>query len=198
MHVLTHETEYAFFSKQVQAFPCSNAFLAIDDPSLVHTIPLQPKPMAAKPQPKQKEPKLTTKQTKRGKGKKKSGNNEPLSFSLLGSNSNGLKAKLDSLKNNVSIFKKPSCVTIQETKFKQSRNIELPGYQVFQLNRIGSLGGGLLTAVDVNLSPVLVAVGDEALELLVVQVKVGHMDIRIFNAYGLQQLLQTNLPNLPT
>ena len=70
---------------------------------------------------------------------------------------------------------------------KQTRNIEIPGYQVFQLNRIGSLGGGLLTAVDVDLSPVLVAVADEALELLVVQVKVGHMDIRIFNAYGPQE-----------
>ena len=141
----------------------------------------------AEPEHEQKKPKLKTRKTKRGKGKKNKRKNEPISFSLLGCNSNGLKGKLDSLKNNVSIFDNPSCLTMQETKLRKSGNISIPGYQTFELNRSSSLGGGLLTAIDVNLNPVLVALGDDDLELLVVQVNVGHLTIRIFNAYGPQE-----------
>ena len=147
--------------------------------------------MAKSEQEKQKlEQKLKQKKTKRGKGKKnrknKCENKDPLNLSLLGSNSNGLKAKLDSLKNNINIFNQPSCILIQETKLRQLGNIDLPGYQVFQLNRSGE-GGGLLSAIDINLDPVLVGVGDDELELLVVQIKVGHLDVRVFNAYGPQE-----------
>ena len=65
--------------------------------------------------------------------------------------------------------------------------IDLPGYQIFQLNRSGRLGGGLLTAVDVALDPVLVSAGDDDAEILSVQIKVGHLDVRVFNAYGPQE-----------
>ena len=106
---------------------------------------------------------------------------------MLGSNSNGLKAKLDSLKNNINIFSRPSCVILQETKLFKSRNIVLPGYQIFQLNRAGRLGGGLLSAIDEALDPVLVNAGDDDAEILVVQIKVGHLDVRVFNAYGPQE-----------
>ena len=123
--------------------------------------------------------------TRRGKGKRKKKKDSPLYFSLLGSNANGLKAKIDSLINNVAIFDKPSCILIQETKLRKSGMIELPGYQIFQLIRNG-FGGGLLTAVDVNLSPVLVT-AEEDVEILVMQIKIGEIDIRIFNAYGPQE-----------
>ena len=138
----------------------------------------------------QKKQKLKTKKTKRGTGKVKKGKNNPnnpINFSLLGSNSNGLKAKLDSLKNNINIFSRPSCVILQETKLFKSRNIVLPGYQIFQLNRAGRLGGGLLSAIDEALDPVLVNAGDDDAEILVVQIKVGHLDVRVFNAYGPQE-----------
>ena len=118
--------------------------------------------------------------TRRGKGKRKKKKDSPLYFSLL-----GLKAKIDSLINNVAIFDKPSCILIQETKLRKSGMIELPGYQIFQLIRNG-FGGGLLTAVDVNLSPVLVT-AEEDVEILVIQIKIGEIDIRIFNAYGPQE-----------
>ena len=64
--------------------------------------------------------------------------------------------------------------------------MKLKGYQTFELNRNG-MGGGLLTAVDENLSPVLVSAGDEENEILVVQVTVDGLNIRIFNAYGPQE-----------
>ena len=108
-----------------------------------------------------------------------------MKFSLLGSNANGLKAKFDSLLNIINIFDRPSCITIQETKLRTNGLNNIPGYQVFQLNRTG-FGGGLLTAAHDDLTPVLITADDEV-ELLVIQVKIGDKQIRIFNAYGPQE-----------
>ena len=50
------------------------------------------------------------------------------------------------------------------------------------------MGGGLLTAVNENLTPVLITAGqEEDSEILTVQVKAGEQDIRIINAYGPQE-----------
>ena len=139
----------------------------------------------------QKEQKLKQKKTKRGKGKrnkhKNQNKNQPIFLTLMGSNSNGLKSKFESLKNNVSLFSTPSCITLQETKSIKQGSIHLPGYQIFQLNRTVKQGGGLLTAIDEGLDPVLVCAGDDDHEVLVVQVRVGHLDVRVFNAYGPQE-----------
>ena len=81
----------------------------------------------------------------RGNSKKKN-YNKKLNISLFGTNSNGLKGKIDSLNNSLKQFGMPSFVTIQETKLR-SNNFKIPGYQVYQKNRIG-LGGGILTAID--------------------------------------------------
>ena len=52
------------------------------------------------------------------------------------------------------------------------------------------MGGGLLTAIEANLSPVLVSSSEN--EILVVQVKVGHLNVRIINCYGPQEDNPTN------
>ena len=110
-----------------------------------------------------------------------------IKFSILGSNCNGIKNKQESLKNSINVFK-PSIVTLQETKARKTGSVKLKGYQVFEKIRSGGSGGGLLTAIDENLTPVLVSTGKEDnSELLTVQVKVGQHDIRIINAYGLQE-----------
>ena len=144
-------------------------------------------------EPEQEQKKL--KKTRRGKGKrnKKNKDTEPIKFSLLGSNANGLKAKVDSLKNVINIFDKPSCITVQLSKLRTSGIVHLAGYQIFQLNRTG-FGGGLFTAVDENLLPVLVSSDDEN-EILIVQVKLGGHEIRIFNAYGPQETNMTESLN---
>ena len=103
----------------------------------------------------------------------------------MGSNANGLKSKFDSLLNVINIFDKPSCITIQETKLRTNGLNNIPGYQVFQLNRTG-LGGGLLTAAHDDLDPVLIK-ADIEVELLIIQVKIGNNQVRIFNAYGPQE-----------
>ena len=188
MYVFSSETKHAFFIATTQSFSGPNEPMAVSYPTMVQPpLCVSTQPMAG-PEPAETKPILRKTKTKRGKGKKnKRRKNDVINFSLMGSNSNGLKAKLDSLKSNINIFGNPSCITIQETKLRKSGNIQIPGYQVFQLNRNGSLGGGLLSAVDVGLNPVLVAAGDDEIELLVVQVKIGHLNVRIFNAYGPQE-----------
>ena len=129
--------------------------------------------------------------TRRGnnkrKGSKHKNNNKSLNFSLLGTNSNGITNKLESLKHNIDIFK-PTVVTIQETKARKLGSVKLEGYQIFEKIRITGGGGGLLTAVDQNINPVLISTGkDEDTEIITVQAKVGRHNIRIINAYGPQE-----------
>ena len=125
--------------------------------------------------------------TRRGRGKQiiRGGLNEQR-FSILGNNANGLKAKIKSLKANIEFFKKPSCVTIQETKLRQGNLIKIEGYKIFEKNRTG-FGGGVLTAIIEELEPVLISDGDEDNEILVVQAKVGKENIRVINAYAPQE-----------
>ena len=68
-----------------------------------------------------------------------------LNFSVMGTNAAGLKAKKDSLLNNIKMFNYPSCISIQETKLRNCGNFKLKNYQVFEKRRSG-FGGGLLTA----------------------------------------------------
>ena len=107
--------------------------------------------------------------TKRGYGRKNRKNNNvrKIEFSLLESNANGIQAKKESLMENINTFT-PSVITIQETKLRKSGTFRIPGYQVFEKVRNG-FGGGLLTAVDENLLPVLISTGnDDESEILVV------------------------------
>ena len=90
---------------------------------------------------------------RRGWGGRKRNN---VKFSILASNANGLKGKIESLKNSINFFK-PSCIIIQESKPKNSGMLKLNGYQIFEMNRDGCRGG-LFTAIDENLSPVLIRV----------------------------------------
>ena len=77
-------------------------------------------------------------------------------------------------------------LTVQESKLRQNGIIKLDGYQIFEMHRTG-MGGGLLTAVKHELEPVLVFQCEEGAEIMVVQVRLGHRNIRIFNAYGPQE-----------
>ena len=84
-------------------------------------------------------------------------------FWLLGTNANGLLGKQESLKNAINTFK-PSAITIQESLIK------LKGYQIYEkLRPVGQGGGGLFTAVDKDLLPVLVSTSmEEETELMTV------------------------------
>ena len=136
--------------------------------------------------------------TRRGWGRKNARKNfkkkiHEQEFSIFGSNANGIQGKLDSLKNNINTFQKPTCINIQETKMRFKGIIRLEGYQIFENVRSG-FGGGLLTAVSQDISPVLVYSRTDEIEMMVVQGKIGEQKIRIFNCYGPQELSQAQRP----
>ena len=66
------------------------------------------------------------------------------------------------------------------SKLRLPDTFKIPGYQVFEKTRSG-LGGGLLTAIDINLSPMLISSGGDDIELLVVQVMVRKLKIKRMN-----------------
>ena len=138
-----------------------------------------------------KDKNVSKSKTRRGYGRKNNKNiknaNKVLEFSIIGANANGLLGKQESLKNNINHFK-PSVVTIQESKVKRLGCIKLNGYQIFEKLRDGGQGGGLFTAVDKDLEPVLISNGtEESTEILTIQIKVGIYNIRIINGYGPQE-----------
>ena len=106
-----------------------------------------------------------------------------MKFSLLGNNSNGIGGKIDSLKHALNSFS-PSCIAIQESKL-QGKSLTIPGYKSFFKNRIDNSGGGLITAVDQNLSSVQVSSCEE--DILVVEIDLANRRIRVINIYGPQE-----------
>ena len=124
--------------------------------------------------------------TRRGRKRKGScGKSENLS--LLGSNANGIKSKMESLLSNISTFK-PTILTIQETKLSRRSLVKLKGYQIFETPRAGKIGGGLLTAIDENLDSVEIMAHEDTLyDILTIQFKIRDLQVRVINAHGPQE-----------
>ena len=105
------------------------------------------------------------KATKRGgirsKNKRNKKNFKSTKFSIMGTNAAGLKAKKDSLIENIRLFGFPSVITIQETKLRKMGSLKIENYQIFEKIR-----GGLLTAVDSNLESVLIEAANDECEIL--------------------------------
>ena len=91
-----------------------------------------------------------------------------------------------SLKSKIEKFD-PGCVFIQETKLYKKGQVKFEGYEAFEQVRKSRSGGGLLLMVRKSFDPVLIHEGDEDNEILVVQGKVGKLNIRFINAYGPQE-----------
>ena len=81
----------------------------------------------------------------------------------------------------------PTIFFLQETKVKRPGIIKTEScskYQVFELLRKSTGGGGLATEV---LNPVLTYEGDNEVEILVLEIDVKASKIRLINAYGPQE-----------
>ena len=84
-------------------------------------------------------------------------------------------------------FNNPSIITLQETKVNSHGTLRIPGYQIFEKLRKGN-GGGLLTAINNNLNPVLIQSENDSLEILIVQCEIKkELKIRVINCYGPQE-----------
>ena len=189
----TNGRKQYFFRKHKRI--CPNSESMADDKSLDEST----KPVPTKPLEwagKQKHPvKHIKSKVRRGYGRKNHRKNEKgnklLQFSILGTNSAGLNSKKESFYKIINKFR-PSVITIQESKLSRPGLIKIPGYQVFDRVRTNKKGGGLLTAADEDMDPVLIGTGSEDTEIMTIQVKVGNEDIRIINAYGPQEDDETN------
>ena len=105
---------------------------------------------------------------------------------VIGTNSNGLVGKKDSLLANINLYCPLACL-IQETKVSRKNQINIPNYQIFELLRTNGEGGSLLTAVHEKNNPVYVSSGEDNIEILVVQAEFGNKKCHFIKAYGLQE-----------
>ena len=110
---------------------------------------------------------------------------------LLSVNCNGVSSKLQSLEHVIRTLA-PSVFCLQETKLANSGKIKIESsknYVIFELTRKvgGGHGGGLAIGALKDLEPEWVSQGDDTTEVLVIQVKVGHLTVRICCAYGPQE-----------
>ena len=121
--------------------------------------------------------------TKRGNGRKNKKFKKK--FKIWGSNANGIISKQDSLKDFLDI-EKPSCFFIQETKCTRIGQVKVDGYQMFDTVRKKSGGGGgiLIGIQNEEFSnPIVICQGEENVEILVVQIKIGGMSVRLSVSY---------------
>ena len=64
----------------------------------------------------------------------------------------------------------------------------MENYEIFEVVRPNCpTGGSILTGIHKSLEPVFVSGGEEDIELLVVQAKVGNNNCRFINGYGPQE-----------
>ena len=92
-------------------------------------------------------------------------NNENKNLSVMGVNSNGLISKKESMLHLINELN-PSILTVQETFARKKGLLKIQGYEIFERVRENKSGGGLLTAVDSSLDPVLVSFGENEFEIL--------------------------------
>ena len=91
---------------------------------------------------------------------------------------------MESLRRTIDVFS-PGVIMLQETKLKKQGKTKLEGYTIFEKYRQNFNGGGLMSAVHVNLKPV--AISDENPEFLVVDITGNFGTIRTINCYGPQE-----------
>ena len=118
--------------------------------------------------------------TKRGNKKKKE-----KYVNIFSTNAAQLKGKLDSFKNglnetNAEIF------TVQETHYANKGQFQVRNFEIFEAIRKKAKGG---TAIGVHkaLKPVLISEHSDAFEMVVVEVKAAHKEIRVLTGYGPQE-----------
>ena len=108
-------------------------------------------------------------------------------FTIFGSNANGILAKKESLVANIQNFQ-VGAFFLQETKVSRKGQIKIENYEIFEVVRPNCpTGGSILTGVHKNLHPVFICGGEEDIEILVVQAKIGYYNCQLINLYGPQE-----------
>ena len=124
------------------------------------------------------------------KVKVKSKGNKSKLFTIFGSNANGILGKKESLISNINQLT-PSVFFIQETKVSRKGQVKIENYDIFEVVRPNCpTGGSILTGVHKSLHPVFISGGEDDLEILVIEGKIGNLSCRFINGYGPQEYQQ--------
>ena len=114
----------------------------------------------------------------------KKGNNK-VPLTMITVNANGLKRKVESLKNIIK-HHGAGLVTIQETNYKKKGKLQLDEFEVFEAMRKKE-GGGTLVGAHKTLDPMLIEEYSEDIELVVIEITVAGKQIRVMSGYGPQE-----------
>ena len=128
-------------------------------------------------------------QCKRKRNMKRSKNMKNEVLKLYGINSAGIKSKISSFNQVLSILK-PHIWMVEETKLKPHEKMKgdtLSDFQIFYLSRKESNGGGIALGVSKIFESTLVSEGNDETEVISVLVIVGDIPIRIVVGYGVQE-----------
>ena len=100
---------------------------------------------------------------------------------MLSANAEGLKLKVESLKNeikcqNVAFF------TIQESHFTKKGKLKIENFETFEAIR-KKQNGGTIIGINKALNPMLIKDYSDEFELVVVEIKLHNKEIRIISGY---------------
>ena len=104
---------------------------------------------------------------------------------IIGANAAGISNKIDSLLRIVNVFN-PGVIFLQETKTRQKNKVPLKDYDVYEIVRENSSGGGILTAVRKDLASADITENANE-EILTVEAKLNDRKVRFINGYGPQE-----------
>ena len=137
--------------------------------------------------------KIKTEKNKKSKTKNKAPKTQM--FTVFGSNANGLLGKRESLINNINQLNW-EVFFIQETKVSRKGQIKIENYEIFEVVRPNcSMGGSILTGVHKSLHPVYTSGGEENMEILVIEAKLGDFSCRFMNGYKFYGYLEQEVIN---
>ena len=108
----------------------------------------------------------------------------------MGNNVRGIRSKSATFSDSVRVLQ-PSVFLLQETLLKRkgyfSKLKNLAGYEVFELLRTNSGGGGLAIGVKEHFNPCLIMEGNDEIEMMTVEATINDKKIRFITGYGPQE-----------
>jgi hypothetical protein len=136
---------------------------------------------------------ITNKVRKNRRSLKRNKVNQSQTIKLVGVNSADISSTFPSFKTLLNKLN-PTIFFLQETKLRNPGKFKSENtYQVFELLRKNTGGGGLAIGIHKDLNPVLVFEGNDEIEILVVEISINGSRIRIINGYGPQEKQKVEL-----
>ena len=106
-------------------------------------------------------------------------------LTVLTTNANGMKKKIESLKYLVDYFN-VGVFTLQETNYSKRGKVKIDNFEIFEAFRKKD-GGGTMIGAHKSLEPILIQEYSDDFELVVIEIKIEGKEIRMISGYGPQE-----------